>query len=93
MPSIPLATLITFATTCLVIELTPGPNMAYLAFLSVSQGRRAGVTAALGVGLGLLVVGMAAALGLTAVISGSPFLYEVLLLARRSLCLKTRVKA
>lgn len=78
MLSIPLATLITFATTCLVIELTPGPNMAYLALLSASQGRRAGVAAALGVGLGLLVVGIATALGLAAIISNSSFLYEVL---------------
>lgn len=78
MLSIPLATLVTFTTTCLVIELTPGPNMAYLALLSASQGRRAGVAAALGVGLGLFVVGLAAALGLAAIISNSRFLYEVL---------------
>jgi threonine/homoserine/homoserine lactone efflux protein len=78
MLSIPLATLITFATTCLVIELTPGPNMAYLALLSASQGRRAGLAAALGVGLGLLVVGLAAAFGLAAIISNSRVLYGVL---------------
>ena len=28
------------ALTCLVIELTPGPNMAYLAVLSAGTGRR-----------------------------------------------------
>jgi len=78
MLSIPFATLITFATTCFVIELTPGPNMAYLALLGASQGRRAGLAAALGVALGLLVIGMAAAFGLAAIISNSRFLYEVL---------------
>jgi threonine/homoserine/homoserine lactone efflux protein len=31
-----------FALTCLVIELTPGPNMTYLAVLSAGNGRRAG---------------------------------------------------
>jgi hypothetical protein len=31
-----------FALTYLVIELTPGPNMAYLAVLSAGNGRRAG---------------------------------------------------
>lgn len=67
--------MLAFATTCLVIELTPGPNMVYLALLSASQGRRAGFAAALGVGPGLLVVGLAAALGLAAI---SRFLYEVL---------------
>ena len=71
-------TLFAFLTTCLVIELTPGPNMGYLALLSASQGRRAGISAALGVGLGLLVVGVAAALGLAAIISNSFFLYELL---------------
>ena len=78
MLSIQLAALIAFATTCLIIELTPGPNMTYLALLSASQGRRAGMAAALGVGLGLFIVGIAAALGLAAIISNSPFLYDVL---------------
>lgn len=71
-------TLFAFLTTCLVIELTPGPNMGYLGLLSASQGRRAGISAALGVGLGLLIVGVAAALGLAAIISNSFFLYELL---------------
>jgi threonine/homoserine/homoserine lactone efflux protein len=78
MLAVSLDTLFAFLTTCLVIELTPGPNMGYLALLSASQGRRAGISAALGVGLGLLVVGVAAALGLAAIISNSFFLYELL---------------
>ena len=77
----PLETLSAFALTCLVIELTPGPNMAYLAVLSAAQGRRAGFAAVLGIGLGLLIVGLGAALGLAALISNSRFLYEVLRLA------------
>jgi threonine/homoserine/homoserine lactone efflux protein len=52
-----------FALTCLVIELTPGPNMAYLAVLSAGNGRRAGFAATLGIALGLLIVGVGAALG------------------------------
>jgi threonine/homoserine/homoserine lactone efflux protein len=71
-------TLLAFILTCLVIELTPGPNMAYLAVLSASTGRRAGFAATLGVALGLLIVGLAAALGLAAVIAGSRLAYEVL---------------
>jgi threonine/homoserine/homoserine lactone efflux protein len=70
--------LLAFILTCLVIELTPGPNMAYLAVLSASTGRRAGFAATLGVALGLLIVGLAAALGLTAVIAGSRLAYEAL---------------
>jgi threonine/homoserine/homoserine lactone efflux protein len=61
-----------------VIELTPGPNMAYLAVLSAGTGRRAGFAATFGVALGLLIVGLGAALGLTALIAGSRWLYETL---------------
>ena len=71
-------TLLVFAITCLVIELTPGPNMAYLAVLSASKGRRAGFAATLGVALGLLIIGLAAALGLSALIASSRMLYEAL---------------
>ncbi len=73
-----LETVLTFALTCLVIELTPGPNMAYLAILSAGTGRRAGFAAVLGVALGLLIVGLGAALGLTALIGSSHVLYQTL---------------
>jgi threonine/homoserine/homoserine lactone efflux protein len=73
-----LETLLAFIFTCLVIELTPGPNMAYLAVLSASIGRRAGFAATLGVASGLLIVGLVAALGLAAVIAKSRVLYEAL---------------
>jgi len=72
------ATLLTFAATCLVIELTPGPNMAYLAVLSASKSRRSGFAATLGVALGLLIVGLAAAFGLAAIVANSRWLYEAL---------------
>jgi threonine/homoserine/homoserine lactone efflux protein len=71
-------TALAFALTSLVIELTPGPNMAYLAILSATTGRRAGFAATAGVALGLLVVGLGAALGLTALIANSRALYEAL---------------
>jgi threonine/homoserine/homoserine lactone efflux protein len=71
-------TLTAFAGTCLVIELTPGPNMAYLAVLSADKGRRAGFAATLGIALGLLFVGIAAAMGLAAIVDNSPWLYESL---------------
>ena len=71
-------TLLSFTLTCFVIELTPGPNMGYLAVLSATSGRRAGFAATLGVALGLLIVGLGAAFGLTAVIANSRLLYEVL---------------
>ncbi len=78
MLSLSLQNLSAFALTCTVIELTPGPNMAYLSVLSASQGRRAGFAATLGIALGLLIVGLGAAFGLAAVIANSRFLYEAL---------------
>lgn len=72
------AALATYALAVLVIELTPGPNMAWLAILSATEGRRAGLAATAGVALGLLAIGVAAALGLAALIAGSPVLYDLL---------------
>ena len=70
--------LLSFALAATLIELTPGPNMAYLAILSVEQGRRAGLSAVVGVALGLLGAGIAAALGLAALIDLYPPVYDVL---------------
>ncbi len=72
------STLAAFALTSVIIELTPGPNMAYLAILATAEGRRAGFAALTGVALGLLLVGIAAAMGLATLISGSPLAYETL---------------
>jgi threonine/homoserine/homoserine lactone efflux protein len=71
-------TLAAFAWACLLIELTPGPNMTYLAVLTVGEGRRAGLAAVAGVAIGLSIVGALAALGVGAAISSSPFLYQTL---------------
>ncbi|MDX2258227.1 MAG: LysE family translocator [Hyphomicrobiaceae bacterium] len=78
MDTVTFGALSAFAITCLVIELTPGPNMAYLALLSASKGRRAGFAAVVGIALGLLIVGVAAALGVATLIANSPALYQAL---------------
>ena len=67
-----------FALTALLIELTPGPNMAYLASLSLTEGRRVGLAAVLGVALGLTLNGMLAVFGLAALVDGSPVAQGVL---------------
>lgn len=64
--------IIGFALAVLVIELTPGPNMAWLSGLAATEGKRAGVAAVAGVALGLLVNGMLAALGLAALLQVAP---------------------
>ncbi|MCB2134915.1 MAG: LysE family translocator [Rhodobacteraceae bacterium] len=75
---IPAEAVAAFVLTSAVIEMTPGPNMAYLAVVAAAEGRRPGYAAVAGVALGLAVVGLAAALGLAAIVSASPVLYQTL---------------
>ncbi|WP_245806047.1 LysE family translocator [Erythrobacter donghaensis] len=42
-----------FALAVLLVELTPGPNMAWIVTLTLSEGRRAGLGAITGIALGL----------------------------------------
>lgn len=70
--------LLPFVLTSFAIELTPGPNMAYLAVLSVDRGRTAGLAAVAGVALGLLVLGLLAGFGLGSIVSETRWLYETL---------------
>jgi threonine/homoserine/homoserine lactone efflux protein len=75
---ISLEKLAAFSVSCAVIELAPGPNMAYLAVVSAGNGRRAGFASVFGFALGLCSVGIGADLGLAANIPNSQFLYEAL---------------
>ncbi len=75
---IPPDRLLAFVVLSTVIELTPGPNMAYLAVVAATEGRRPGYAAVGGVAVGLAIVGIAAALGLAAMINASPAAYQTL---------------
>ncbi|HQU69290.1 MAG TPA: LysE family translocator [Albidovulum sp.] len=67
-----------FVLTATLIELTPGPNMAWLALVAATEGRRPGYAAVAGVALGLALIGIAAAFGLAALIAATPALYQAL---------------
>jgi threonine/homoserine/homoserine lactone efflux protein len=67
-----------FALTALVVEVTPGPNMAYLALVSATHGRRVGWTFLAGVALGLALMGLAAAVGLAVLIESHPLAFQAL---------------
>nr|WP_246730178.1 LysE family translocator [Nitratireductor mangrovi] len=71
-----LSALLSFALASLLMELTPGPNMTYLAIVSAGEGRRAGFATVAGIALGLAVVGTIAAFGVAELIQASPLLYE-----------------
>jgi threonine/homoserine/homoserine lactone efflux protein len=67
-----------FTLAAIAIELTPGPNMVWLALVALTEGHRAGLAAVAGVGTGLAVIGAAVAFGLGALVAESPAAYQVL---------------
>jgi threonine/homoserine/homoserine lactone efflux protein len=75
---LPWESLAGFALTSTLIELTPGPNMVYLAIVALTDGSRRGFAVVAGVALGLAIIGVLAALGMAAVIDASPVLYQTL---------------
>jgi threonine/homoserine/homoserine lactone efflux protein len=68
----------TFLLASLLIELTPGPNMAWLASVALAKGRRAALVAVAGVSIGLFLLGLLAALGLGAIVTASPWVYQTI---------------
>jgi len=62
----------------MLIELTPGPNMAWLALTSASEGKRSGFAAVAGIALGLAILAAASAIGLAALASRSPAMFSLL---------------
>lgn len=67
-----------FLIACIIIEITPGPNMGFLSLISATKGRAYGIATVLGITLGLLCIGLAAALGLATLISNSAWAYQAL---------------
>lgn len=67
-----------FLAAIVLIELTPGPNMGYLAGLSAVEGRRAGLVTIAGITAGLLVYMLASVAGLTEILRLNRPLYEAL---------------
>lgn len=67
-----------FLLAVFVIELTPGPNMGWLATLTLREGRAAGLAAVGGIATGLSVQLLAAVTGLTALIVNVPAIHAFL---------------
>jgi threonine/homoserine/homoserine lactone efflux protein len=67
-----------FVIASILIELTPGPNMTWLAVLGATRGRMVALAAVAGICIGLAVAGTVAGLGLTAVLTQWPILFEAL---------------
>lgn len=67
-----------FLLTTLLIELTPGPNMAWLALASATHGKQSGFAAVAGIALGLSVLAAASAVGLAELAMRSPEIFNLL---------------
>lgn len=74
---LPIHDLTIFAGAALLLNLTPGPDMLYVAGTSASRGSRAGVAAALGIGAGCLVHVVLAAVGLSALLAASALAFSI----------------
>jgi threonine/homoserine/homoserine lactone efflux protein len=64
-----------FLLASFLLWITPGPDNMYILARSIAQGRRAGIVSALGIGSGVLVHTLAAALGLSAILAASSWAF------------------
>jgi threonine/homoserine/homoserine lactone efflux protein len=67
-----------FVIASILIELTPGPNMTWLAVLGATRGRMVALAAVAGICIGLAIAGTVAGVGLTAVLTQWPALFQAL---------------
>lgn len=67
-----------FVGTGILLNLYPGPDTIYIIGRSLSQGRPAGVAAALGIGTGSIVHTLLGAFGVSAIITASPTAFLLL---------------
>jgi len=67
-----------FFIASLLLNLTPGNDMIYVASRSISQGIKAGMISAMGIFIGCFVHIIAAVFGLSVIIAKSAFLFEII---------------
>jgi len=67
-----------FALTALLLNLTPGNDMVYVAARSTSQGSKAGIVSSVGIMLGCMVHIVAAMAGLSAIIASSALAFDII---------------
>ncbi|WP_085317922.1 LysE family translocator [Derxia lacustris] len=70
-----------FMVAVMMLNLTPGPDTAFIVGRSLAHGPRAGVVSALGISLGCCAHVLLAAFGLTAIVAASATAFTVIKLA------------
>ena len=72
------ANLVVFSIAAFILILTPGPNFFYVLTRGATQGRRAGLVAACGLGAGVLIHTTLATLGVAALVRSSYVAFRVI---------------
>ena len=72
------ATLLAYTVACVILFITPGPDMSLMLAKTMQGGRKAGMASMLGASAGCLVHSAAAALGLSAIIAASATLFTIM---------------
>jgi len=72
------STLLAYTVACLVLYITPGPDMSLMLARTLQGGRKAGMASMLGASAGCLVHSAAAAFGLSAIIAASATLFTAM---------------
>ncbi|ACL59354.1 LysE family translocator [Methylobacterium nodulans] len=71
-------TLVAYLAACLVLFVTPGPDMSLMLARTIGAGRRAGIATVLGTSVGTLGHTLAAAFGVSALLAASATAFLVL---------------
>ncbi|MDB5087481.1 MAG: Threonine/homoserine/homoserine lactone efflux protein [Mucilaginibacter sp.] len=82
-----------FFVTSMLLNLTPGNDMLYVASRSISQGIKAGIISAIGIFAGCFVHIFAAVLGLSLIISRSAYLFQLIKFAGAAYLIYLGIKA
>lgn len=82
-----------FFIASLLLNLTPGNDMLYVASRSISQGIKAGIVSAAGIFVGCFVHISAAVLGLSIIISRSAYLFQLIKFAGAGYLIYLGIKA
>lgn len=75
-PSLPV--MLTYTVACVVLFITPGPDMSLWLQKTVAGGRKAGIAAMLGTAAGCIVHSFLAALGISILINASPMAFNAM---------------
>src|SRR5436190_22639204 len=76
-----LQTWLAFAGGVLILNVTPGPDMTFVTATGLARGPKAGVMAALGIGLGSSAHVLLATVGLAALLASAPDVLTAIRLA------------